>query len=189
MRYPVEPSQEPSFQENFIGAFWIIGAEFFCAAKVVIEEEFVEKYNFPVWKAVCWEGTFGFLTLTTVCVASVLIRIFFPSRDFGNSPRHAYDGLYQLSQNSKLCWAFIGTLFSIGFFNIAGIFVSKEMSATTRMVLDSVRILIVWGVSVAVQWQQFKYRHLGGVGALFIGMFLYSFDVIASIRTQYNRLV
>ena len=179
MRYPVEPSQEPSFQDNFIGAFYIIGAEIFCAAKVVIEEEFVEKYNFPVWKAVCWEGTFGFLTLTTVCVASVLSRIFFPSRDFGNSPRHAYDGLYQLSQNSKLCWAFFGTVISIGFFNIAGIFVTKEMSATTRMVLDSVRILIVWGVSVAVEWQQFKEIQLVGVLSLVFGMCVYSYDVIA----------
>ena len=189
MRYPVEPSQEPSFQENFTGAIWIIGAEIFCAAKVVLEEEFVEKFNFPVWKGVCWEGFFGFLTLTAFCVASFLIRIFFLPGDFGNSPSHVYDGIYQLSQNSNLCWAFCGSSFSIGFFLIAGIFVSKEMSATTRMVLDSVRILVVWGVSLAVGWQQFKYKHLGGVGALFFGMFFYRVDVIAFIRTRYNRLV
>ncbi len=35
----------------------------------------------------------------------------------------------------------------------SGISVTKEMSATTRMVLDSVRTLVIWGVSLAVGWQ------------------------------------
>lgn len=38
--------------------------------------------------------------------------------------------------------------YSIAFFNFAGISVTKELSATTRMVIDSVRILLVWLVSI-----------------------------------------
>jgi len=57
---------------------------------------------------------------------------------FGNNPRHvledAYDGLYQLVHNGLLLTAFFGTVVSIAFFNFAGISVTKEMSATTRMV-------------------------------------------------------
>jgi hypothetical protein len=48
-----------------------------------------------------------------------------------------------------------GTILSIAFFNFAGITVTKEISATTRMVLDSVRTLFIFGVSLALRWQTF----------------------------------
>ncbi|XP_003378025.1 hypothetical protein Tsp_02190 [Trichinella spiralis] len=41
-----------------------------------------------------------------------------------------------------------GLIVSIAFFNFAGISVTKEMNATTRMVLDSVRVFFIWGVSL-----------------------------------------
>jgi hypothetical protein len=50
---------------------------------------------------------------------------------------------------------FLGTVISIAFFNFAGVSVTKELSATTRMVLDSVRTLVIWSVSLSLQWQQF----------------------------------
>ena len=69
---------------------------------------------------------------------------------FGHGPRHvledAYDGCYQLAHNPLLALAFTGTIVSIAFFNFAGISVTKELSATTRMVLDSVRTLVIWMV-------------------------------------------
>ena len=69
---------------------------------------------------------------------------------FGHGPRHvledAYDGCYQLAHNPLLALAFAGTIISIAFFNFAGISITKELSATTRMVLDSVRTLVIWMV-------------------------------------------
>lgn len=46
-------------------------------------------------------------------------------------------------------------MISIAFFNFAGVSVTKELSATTRMVLDSVRTLVIWTVSLALHWQNF----------------------------------
>ncbi|CAG2054806.1 unnamed protein product, partial [Timema podura] len=48
-------------------------------------------------------------------------------------------------------------LVSIAFFNFAGISVTKEMSATTRMVLNSLRTLFIWMVSLALEWQKFHW--------------------------------
>jgi len=48
-----------------------------------------------------------------------------------------------------------GTILSIAFFNFAGVTVTKEISATTRMVLDSVRTLFIYVVSLALRWQTF----------------------------------
>lgn len=44
---------------------------------------------------------------------------------------------------------------SIAYFNFSGISVAKEISATTRMVLDSVRTFFIWTFSLAVGWQEF----------------------------------
>lgn len=54
-------------------------------------------------------------------------------------------------------WLFAGTIVSIAFFNFAGISVTKEMSATTRMVLDSVRTIVIWVFSLAFFGQAFHW--------------------------------
>ena len=100
---------------------------------------------------------------------------------FGHNPRHvmedAYDGLYQLAHNPLLLMAFCGTAISIAFFNFAGISVTKEMSATTRMVLDSMRTVIIWAVSIAVGWQSFYALQLLGFVILITGMCIYN-DIV-----------
>ena len=75
------------------------------------------------------------------------------------------------------CFFYRGTVISIAFFNFAGISVTKEMSATTRMVLDSVRTLVIWVVSMAIGWQSFYYLQLIGFCILLTGMMLYN-DII-----------
>ena len=94
--------------------------------------------------------------------------------DFGNSPRRICDGLHQLTKNWNLFGAFIGNVILLGFFNIFAIFVTIEMSATTRMVLDAVRILIFWSVSLFIGWHKFQILQVLGVFCLVIGMCCYS---------------
>lgn len=56
-----------------------------------------------------------------------------------------------------LLFCFAGTIISIAFFNFAGISVTKEMSATTRMVLDSVRTIVIWFFSLLFMDQKFHW--------------------------------
>ena len=46
--------------------------------------------------------------------------------------------------------AVLAMLCSIAFFNFFGISVTKHMSAAHRMVLDSLRVMVVWGFGLAV---------------------------------------
>ena len=69
----------------------------------------------------------------------------------------ALDGFIQLGNNPLLLVAILGTVFSIAFFNFAGLTVTQELSATTRMVLDSVRTLVIWLFSIIIGWQSFQY--------------------------------
>ena len=163
--------------EILLGDVLIVCAQVIVASQMVYEEKFITKYNVPALKAVGWEGTFGFLTLSTLLIPFYFI----PVGDFfgkDSNPRHVledvWDGLYQLAHNSNLAGAFSLTVISIAFFNFAGISVTKEMSATTRMVLDSVRTLVIWGVSLAVQWQEFHWLQLVGFIILVIGMCIYN---------------
>ena len=91
------------------------------ATQMVLEEKFIAKYNVPALQAVGWEGTFGFVTLSALLIPMYFIPV---GPKFGNNPRHvmedAYDGLYQLAHNPELLCAFLGTVFSIAFFNFAG---------------------------------------------------------------------
>lgn len=62
---------------------------------------------------------------------------------------------------------------------------TKELSATTRTVLDSVRTIIIWVFSLLFEHEQFSFIKLGGFVILLTGMFLYN-DVL--LRPTFNKL-
>jgi len=171
----VDDDDAHSTTEIMIGDILIISAQVIVATQMVYEEKFISKYNVPALQAVGWEGTFGFLTLSTLLIPMYFIPV---GDAFSGNPRgvleDAYDGLFQLAHNPQLAGAFSLTVVSIAFFNFAGISVTKEMSATTRMVLDSVRTLVIWGVSLGVGWQVFQWLQLVGFVILVIGMCIYN---------------
>jgi len=173
-----------------LGDTLIVCSQVIVATQMVLEEKFVSKYNVPALQAVGWEGTFGFTTLAFLLIPFSYIDV---GDKFGHGPRHvledAYDGLYQLAHNPLLALAFSGTVISIAFFNFAGISVTKELSATTRMVLDSMRTLIIWGVSMLVGWQAFFLLQLLGFAILITGMCVYNDILIVPMgKRLFERL-
>lgn len=46
-------------------------------------------------------------------------------------------------------------MISIAFLNFSGISMTKEVSATARMVLDSVRTFFIWIICLMLKWQDF----------------------------------
>jgi len=158
-----------------VGDVLIFCSQIIVATQMVLEEKFVSRYNVPALQAVGWEGTFGFTTLAILLIPFSQIYV---GPKFGNNPKHvledAYDAVYQLAHNPLLALAFSGTIISIAFFNFAGISVTKELSATTRMVLDSIRTISIWMFSIAVGWQQFYGLQLLGFAILLSGMCLYN---------------
>lgn len=137
--------------------------------------------NFPFSRqsAVGLEGMFGFFTLGLLLWPMYYIPVPPP---FDNNPHKsledAIDGLIQIKNNGFLALAISGTVISIAFFNFAGISVTKEISATTRMVLDSVRTVVIWGVSILLGWETFKWMQVLGFISLLLGMCLYNNIVI-----------
>ncbi|XP_078695636.1 solute carrier family 35 member F6-like [Branchiostoma floridae x Branchiostoma belcheri] len=171
------PDSSGSMGSNGVitGDLLILMAQVIAAIQMVVEEKFVSGLNIPPMQGVGWEGLFGFTVLTTLLFPFYFMKVGPP---FGANPRgvfeDALDGLWQISNNVNIALGVFGTIISIAFFNFAGLSVTKEMSATTRMVLDSVRTLVIWVFSLAVGWEHFQYLQLIGFLILLSGTAVYN---------------
>ena len=112
-------------------------------------------------------GFWGFCGMTIALVIFFFIPIADSSWAYDPTPpfnlEDALDGFIQLGNNPLLLVAILGTVFSIAFFNFAGLTVTQELSATTRMVLDSVRTLVIWLFSIIIGWQKFQYLQVSKI--------------------------
>lgn len=103
---------------------------------------------------------------------------YIPGGSFSGNPREvledAIDAFCQIGHVPLIVVALLGNISSIAFFNFAGISVTKEISATTRMVLDSLRTVVIWAVSLAVGWEVFHGLQILGFIILLIGAALYN---------------
>ena len=173
------------------GDLLIIMAQIIVSVQMVYEERVINRFVIHPLEAVGWEGIFGFIILGTMLVPLYYIRYDAFSK-LSIPPRRlddAIDAFYQLAQNPKILIATLGNIFSIAFFNFAGISVTKELNATTRMVLDSLRTIVIWVVSLALLWQPFEGLQILGFILILIGMMLYNDVGIGLIKKHFKRIV
>lgn len=169
-------SSNSQFGPNKIitGDLIIILAQVIAACQMVVEEKFISNKDIHPLVGVGYEGLFGMTILGLLLIPFYYI----PAPGLSNNPRgvleDAIDGVYQIGQNSTLALAQIGSIFSIAFFNFFGLSVTKEFSATTRMVMDSVRTIVIWAVSIGVKWQDFSYLQVIGFVFLLSGTAIYN---------------
>uniref|UniRef100_A0A8D8BC95 Solute carrier family 35 member F6 n=1 Tax=Culex pipiens TaxID=7175 RepID=A0A8D8BC95_CULPI len=175
--FAADNGEGTSYSRNNVitGDLLIILAQIITAVQMVYEERYVAGLDIPALQAVGWEGFFGFSILGLLLIPMYFIQVMPP---FNNNARGVLedlpDALVQMKNNFQLIMAILGTIVSIAFFNFAGISVTKEISATTRMVLDSVRTLVIWVISLALSWQKFNYLQIFGFAGLLFGMCLYN---------------
>ncbi|CAD5123218.1 DgyrCDS11579 [Dimorphilus gyrociliatus] len=177
-------SSERSSDVNGIisGDLLICAAQIVTASQMVYEEKFVMKYNVPALLAVGFEGLFGLLTLGLLLIPFYYIKITNPNNPLTTDPHgrveNSLDAFAMMGQNSAILVGTLGNMVSIAVFNFAGISVTKELSATTRMVLDSMRTLVIWIFSLSVKWRPFDvkefFMQLAGFAFLIMGMIVYN---------------
>jgi len=98
---------------------------------------------------------------------------YLPGSSGGNHLESTPDAFVQMYHSWIVTIAVLGTVVSISFFNFFGVSVTKEMGATTRMVLDTVRTFIIWGISLGVGWESFQYFQVIGFIFLLFGTLVY----------------
>ena len=164
----------------FLGNVLIVAAQVITAVQMVVEEKLINGKNIPALQAVGWEGVWGFSVLSCVLVGmyyAPAVPAFasggssnYTSKHFEDTP----DALIQMSNNGALFAACAGNVLSIAFFNFFGLSVTKHMSATHRMVLDSLRTIIIWVVSLLAFGEAFSWLQLVGFVILLLGTFIYN---------------
>ncbi|CAH2245493.1 solute carrier family 35 member F6 [Pelobates cultripes] len=168
------PSSGKSLSNVITGDLLIIMAQVIVSIQMVLEEKFVYKHNVHPLRAVGTEGFFGFVILTLLLIPFYYI----PASSFSNNDREvledSLDAFCQMGNQPLIIVALLGNISSIAFFNFAGISVTKEISATTRMVLDSLRTVVIWIVSLAVGWEKFHALQILGFVVLLVGTALYN---------------
>jgi len=153
-----------------LGDILIICAQVVVGVQMVLEEKYVARYNVPALKAVGLEGLFGLIGTSFF----LLIFYYIPGQSAGNRLESTPDAFVQMSNSWVITLALVGTIVSISFFNFFGLSVTKTISATTRMVLDSIRTFVIWGISLGIGWQEFQYLQVIGFVLLLIGTFIYN---------------
>lgn len=146
-----------------LGDLLIIVAQLATAFQMVIEEKLLDKYPSASLKVVGLEGFFGFWILGIVLIPMYYIR---PG---GYPIENTPDALHQIANNWRIPLAMAGNALSIAFFNFFGITVTQQLSASHRMVLDSVRTVLVWACSLCLGWESFHYLQLVGFFFLTLG--------------------
>ncbi|XGW27993.1 hypothetical protein V3C99_008079 [Haemonchus contortus] len=167
---------QPGEQSNvIIGDFLCAISQIFVAVQLVSEQKYLRQYNVDPLFAVGIEGIFGIILLCAAMVPMYYIHV--PPTFSTNPERRLEDVLYAFKEirvQPMILAALGGTTISIAFFNFAGLTVSKNLSATTRTVLDSVRVILIWAAEMPLFGQKFIPLQLIGFALLIAGMFVYN---------------
>jgi len=165
-----------------LGDILIIVAQVVTAVQMVVEEKFVGGYNVSALQAVGYEGCWGTMILSTA-----LIGLYFIPSEAGvlGSFESTPDAISQVGSSGALLLAILLNMTSIAFFNYFGIAVTKAMSASHRMVLDTLRTIVIWVFSISYGWEkEFKPLQLVGFVVLIFGTMLY--NEIIKIRSLFE---
>ena len=174
-------ARDSNFLSNeIIGDVLVVAAQIFLSLQFVYEEKVLALYEIEPLQVVGWEGFYGLMAISIVLVPLNVIDT--GSCLWSNSPTFpwtvddAMDGFIQIMNNRMLLASLCLSVVLEALYSYGAISVTSEFSATTRMVLESFRAVIVWVVSLCVGWQQFKYLQLIGFCTTTLGISLYNWQ-------------
>ncbi|CAD5233596.1 unnamed protein product [Bursaphelenchus xylophilus] len=161
-----------------IGDLLIVIAQILHAVQAVLEQQILHKYDVAPLLAVGLEGAFGFIILSAMMVPMYFITV---PKTFSHNPHQRLEDMFfalkQISEEPWIAVGLLGLIISIGFFNFASISTTKRMNATTRIILESSRTLIIWMASIPLFGDKFIPLQVLGFVLLVLGVFLYN-DVL-----------
>jgi len=153
-------------KDELLGDIMIAVGQFLVACQYVYEEAVVVRLDIPPLQFVGLEGIFGFIILTIFIFPLEFFPLpeIFNGLNASNTVVNNIDALIQVYNQPLLLVPLFIFMLSIAFYSFSGIYLTKELSATTRMVFDSFRIIIVWAFSVALSWQEFNSIQVSFIG-------------------------
>lgn len=171
-----------------IGNGLIVLAQVFSAVQMVLEEWYLSRYSIEPLEMVGMEGVWGFGLICTI----VAIFYFVPKPAFLMSPctqidgtsvptpavysahlENALDGFVMMANQPAIIGMLISYMISLAFYNFIGVSLTRELGATSRRVLDTVRTTTIWAISLALKWEDFCWVQVVGFAFLIAGQGVY----------------
>ena len=185
-------SENPSF-----GIFLVILSQVFSCFLFITEEKLLKGYEIPPLKAVGLEGMWG------VSVYIVLLFIFYfircekwpkflkdgvcirdkENEDAENCSIRFENAIFAIKQiyASRDLKIFLSLyVLSIAFFNFSGLTISKNVSSTSRTIVDTLRTIVIWTFFLTIPFvpedtkETFSWLQLLGFSILILGSVIYN---------------
>jgi drug/metabolite transporter (DMT)-like permease len=158
---------------SLFGVILLIVAQCFTGLQFISEEKILSGYYLDPLLVVGLEGMFGTLYYC------ILLPIFQQincdgALCHGGKLEDSALALKQFGEHPELIAQSIGIIFSIAFFNVSGVTITKYASAAQRSTVDTCRTLIIWLVSMAIGWEKFLAWELVGFFMLVGGTLVYN---------------
>lgn len=132
------------------GMSMVLAGQVVQAAQVIAEEWLMKDLNLPALQVIGWEGIWGVLMMV---VAVYPLLYVLPGDDDGHI-EDVFDTVSMLMNSAPLQVVVIIYLFSCSTFNVTGVLITKELSATHRQMMDASRTIVIWlfGLGVHYLW-------------------------------------
>jgi hypothetical protein len=170
-------AQSSSASNPFLGIILIISGQLFAGGVFVVEEKLLGDMEIHPLQVVGIEGVAG------MCYYIILLPIFYviPCEADGIcSGGHIEDtpaAIEEIGSSVLNMFLWLGFIISICFFNFTGVTTTKLTTSLARSTVDTVRTLFVWGISLALGWEQlspFTALEFFGFILLVIGTLIYN---------------
>lgn len=152
------------------------------AAQVTVEDYVMRDVGTAPLQVVGYEGVFGCLAM--FCVLLPIVQ-HTPGEDGTGLHEDTWETLHIIRHSPSLPYMVPVLVLSLLCYNIAGMFVTDEIGAVARTVLETMRTLFVWMVDLILyytplgmgrlgeKWDKYSYLQAAGFVVLFAGTVIY----------------
>ena len=135
------------------------------AIQFVYEESIVKKHDIPPMSMAGFEGLFGFYILSLLLIPLSFIPNVDGFEDFNSqgTMEDPLDAFVKLNNHMMIFVPIVVAMVSTAAYVYSGIAITKELSAMTRMVLETLRIIIVWLFALMLGWTTFGWIHVSEI--------------------------
>jgi drug/metabolite transporter (DMT)-like permease len=171
----VEPAQ------MILGMALIVASQATQSAQCVAEDFFMSEMDIPALTIVGMEGLFGCIALFG-CILP--IAQFLPGQEGGGLREDSIESWHMITHDPTLMWVTLASVVVYLAYNTAGMYVTEELGAVTRTVLETMRTLFVWAGGLALyyssgtgrigeRWDNYSYFQAIGFAVLAAGTVVY----------------
>lgn len=154
-------------------------AQFFLAGMFVYEEKILKEYEIKVFEIVGWEGVWGFL----ISIVFIIIFYTIPGNDFG-CLENPFQAMQQIRNNYKIFLSILATCLVMGPYNYYGTNLTKHASAMHRCIIDSLRMIIIWGIAQICSWENFSAIQALGYSFVLLGNLFFNNIIVKKSESE-----